>query len=400
MYLRCPSNLRLDATERRVAQVEAFLRQHIPESDRQKIISEIGLDPDWSAAYTANSGQQDATIRIQLEQERHHSAQEYATLLRAAFADDPDFADLRVSFDTGGMVSTALNMGASSPIDIEISGSPRLKKKEAGTSQEEDEARRQAQQAVEEFAKKVRNAAAGVRGAVDVRLQQRNDAPYEIIDVDRQKAAAAGLSTQEVILQVVAALNSSVSINRNFWIDLRSGNQYFVAVQYPENPNMRLEDVLDVFATGTNQPNTVRLSSLATIRRDTGAVEINHTSLYRTFNVLVNVEGRDLAGVANDLDRRLKQLDADKPAGVGWHFKGEYARMNQSGLDLLKGLGGAAVLVYLLQVALFRSWVGPFIILFTVPLGLIGVLTPVPDQHDAQRAVADGGDLPSGHRGQ
>jgi multidrug efflux pump subunit AcrB len=374
MYVHSPSNLRLDAAEKRVAEVENLVRQKIKRSDLQKVISEIGLDPDWSAAYTANSGQQDAVIRIQLEPERSKSAQQYAEILRHAVAEDPAFADLRFSFDTGGMVSTALNMGASSPIDIEISGRPKMKKGENTTPEEEDRERVAAQQTVEDLAKKVRNMAAGVKGAVDVRVQQRNDAPYEIIDVDRQKAAAAGLKTEEVIMQVVAALNSSVSINRNFWIDVRSGNQYFVAVQYPENPRMKIQDVLNVFATGTNQPNTVRLSSLAKIHRSSGAVEINHTSLYKTYDVLINTQGRDIAGVAADVKQGLQKLEGEKPDGVLWKLKGEYDRMNKSTWDLLQGLAGAAVLVYLLQVALFRSWVGPFIIMLTVPLGLIGVL--------------------------
>ena len=161
------------------------------------------------------------------------------------FAANPAFNDLRFSFDTGGLVSTALNMGASSPIDIQIQG---------GTTE----------QALH-LAKEMRNRIADVPGAADVRILQRLDAPYLIIDVNRQKAADQGLSAEDVILQVVAAMNSSVSINRNFWIDTKSGNQYFVGVQYPEDPQSNVESVLNVVATGTNQPNPVKLGSLVTI---------------------------------------------------------------------------------------------------------------------------------------
>jgi multidrug efflux pump subunit AcrB len=377
MYVRCPSNLRLDAAEQRIARVEAFINQHIPRKDREKVVTELGVDPDWSSAYTANSGQQDGVIRIQLTEQRSKSSQEYAVLLRHAFATEPDFADLRVSFDTGGMVSTALNYGASSPIDIQISGSPHIEankdNQRPATPEEEDRIEEQKKQIVDDLVKQVRNLAAGVRGAADVRVLQRRDAPYLVIDVDRQKAAASGLSAENVILQVVAAMNSSVSINRNFWIDVKTGNQYFVAVQYPAEKNAKLEDVLNIFATGTEQPNTVKLSSLTKIHRTSGDVEINHTSLYRTFNVLVNTEGRDIAGVAADLQKRLEGLQV--PEGLRWEMKGEYEKMNTSTSHLLGGLALAAILVYLLQVALFRSWVGPFIIMFTVPLGLIGVLT-------------------------
>ena len=175
MYLRAPSNLRLDASEKRVALVEKFIEDHIPAHERDMIVSEMGLDPDWSSAYTENSGQQDTVLRIQLTEARSRSAQEYAALLRHAFEKDSRFADLRVAFDTGGIVSTALNFGVSSPIDVQIEGGSR------------EDAMNLAQQ--------VKNEARQVRGAADVRVQQRLDAPYLIIDVDKQKAASIGLNT-------------------------------------------------------------------------------------------------------------------------------------------------------------------------------------------------------------
>jgi multidrug efflux pump subunit AcrB len=351
--MRTPSDTRLDAAEVRVAEVERFIEQHIPASDRELIVSEMGLDPDWSVAYSANSGQQDALIRVQLTDKRQLSAQDYAISLRHLFAEEKRFADLRFSFDTGGMVSTALNMGASSPIDIQIEG---------GSTDN-----------AFQLAKRIRDRIADVPGAADVRVQQRLDAPYMIIEVDRKKAGDQGLSADDVILQVVAAMNSSVSINRNFWIDTKSNNQYFVGVQYPESPNRTLEDVLNVPVVGANQTSGVTLGSLVNIRQDTGAVEVNHFSLYRTFNVLINTENRDIGGVASDVQKRLQSLEV--PQGMHIHMKGEYEQMNRSFIDLAQGLALAALLVYLIQVALFRSWVGPFIIMMTVPLGLIGVLT-------------------------
>src|SRR5262249_42269127 len=123
VHVRAPSKSRLDETERRLIAVEDFLKERIPADEREMIVSEIGLDPDWSAAYSDNSGQQDAVVRIQLSEKRRHSAQEYAVLLRHGLEENPkQFGDLRISFETGGMVSTALNYGASSPIDIQIEG--------------------------------------------------------------------------------------------------------------------------------------------------------------------------------------------------------------------------------------------------------------------------------------
>ncbi|HTU22133.1 MAG TPA: efflux RND transporter permease subunit [Gemmataceae bacterium] len=389
VYLRCPSNMRLDATTRRVAAFEEFVKEVIPVKEREMIVSEVGLDPDWSAAYTANSGQQDAVVRIQLSEARTKSSQQYAEELRRRFDEQKHFADLRISFDTGGMVSTALNNGASSPIDIQVTGGSR----DQGLA----------------LATQIRNRVAGVNGVVDARVLQRLDAPYLVINVNREKAATAGLSPTEVIQQAVAAMNSSISIDRNFWIDVKSGNQYFVAVQYPENPSMTLDDLLNVEAKGPNQKYPVKLSSLAQFRRRTGAVEINHDSLQRVYNIQMNLEGRDIGHVAKEVQTSLKSLpvppglrwikeghqhklvkdksaplDAAKSSrephgvtlaeGMSWTMRGEYERMNESFYNLGMGLAGAVVLVYLLQVALFRSWLGPLVIMCTVPLGLIGVV--------------------------
>jgi multidrug efflux pump subunit AcrB len=354
VLLRCPSNLRLDASEKRVEQVEALIRKNIPGDELEMIVSEMGVDPDWSSAYTENSGQQDAVIRIQLTEKRTQSAQEYAARLRQALESDPAMADLRVSFSTGGMISNALNSGASSPLDIQIEGGKR--------------------EVASKIAREVRDRIRGIDGVTDTRVVQRLDAPYLIIDVDRQKAQAAGLTPKEVIDQVVAALNSSLSIDRNFWIDVKSGNQYFVAVQYPDNPSMKFEDLLNIEATGKGQTTPVKLSTLAKFRRVSGAVEINHVSLMPVFNVQVNTEGRDIAAVATDAEKAIADIRANLPPGMFVTFKGEFERMNESFESLLYGMGLAIVLVYLLQVALFRSWLSPFIIMFTVPLGFIGVV--------------------------
>src|SRR5262249_46774327 len=155
---------------------------------------------------------------------------------------------------------------------------------------------------------------------------QRLDAPYLVLEVDRKKASRVGLSASDVILQVVAAMNSSVSINRNFWIDAESGNQYFVAVQYQEDPDRKLEDILTgVHATGTKNPNPVLLSSLIVYppRQTRAAVEVNHVSLEGVFNVLVNTENRDIGSLAAHIEEVLKELP--KPKGVKVELKGEYA---------------------------------------------------------------------------
>ncbi|HVJ68895.1 MAG TPA: efflux RND transporter permease subunit [Caulifigura sp.] len=353
IQVRAPSHLRLDATERRIIDVEKRIAEVIPAHELEMVVSEIGLNNDWSSAYSANAGQQDTVIRLQLNPERAHSAQEYAILLRRAFQDTPDFSDLEFSFDTGGMVSAALNFGASSPIDVQIIG---------GTPDEKFD-----------VARKIRTAIQTVPGAADVRVLQRNDAPYLVLEVDREKAASIGLTARDVIMQVVTAMNSSIALTRNFWIDPKSGNQYFIAVQYPDDPNLRFSDLNQIYATGSNQKTPIRLSSLVTMRETTQAVEFNHVGLKRIVDVLVNTQGRDIGSLAGDINRRLKSLEL--PEGMRIELKGEYARMTESFRSLAIGLGLASLLVYLLMVPLMRSFMLPTIIMAAVPLGLIGVLT-------------------------
>jgi CzcA family heavy metal efflux pump len=352
IQVRGPSNLRLDATEKRIIDVEAAIAEVIPPHELEMVVSEIGLNNDWSAAYSANAGQQDTVIRLQLNPERRHSAQEYAVMLRRRMAEDPRFTDLEFSYDTGGMVSAALNFGASSPIDIQVIG---------GTPEEKFE-----------VAGRIKRLVRDVPGAADVRVLQRNDAPYLVLEVNREKAAAVGLAARDVVMQVVTAMNSSIALTRNFWIDPKSGNQYFVAVQYPDNPYFRIEDLENVTATGTAQKSPVRLATLISLRTTTQPVEFNHNGLKRVVNVQVNTENRDIGAVAGDITRALQGLEM--PKGMKVELKGEYARMKESFESLAVGLALASLLVYLLMVPLMRSFVMPLIIMATVPLGLIGVL--------------------------
>jgi len=173
-------------------------------------------------------------------------------------------------------------------------------------------------------------------------------------------------------MQVVVALNSSISVQRNFWIDSQSGNQYFVGVQYPEDVDRRLEDVLNIPVSGSVQPQAVNLGSLVSVERKLDAVEIHHSGLKRVTNVLVNTDNVDIGSLSKSIQDKLTAVNI--PEGMKVELRGEFERMNESFSNLVVGLGLSAILVYLLQVSLFRSWSGPLVIMVTVPLGFIGVL--------------------------
>lgn len=357
VFVRCPTGSKLEKSNARVARFEDFVREHIPASDLRMIISELGVTTNWSSAYTPNSGPQDAVVKVQLTDQRALTSQQYAALLRHAFEKrqetDPDFADLRVSFDTGGMVSAALNYGATSPIEVQVVG---------GSLQEANQK-----------AREIRDEVRTVAGTADVRILQRFDYPQMLIEIDRKKAQLLGLDVNEVFQTVTTALNSSVVVDRNFWLDPKSGNQYWLAVQYEEKSETSLEEVRNISLASKRSGEVVKLGTLVQFRRrDAGPAELTHDNLANVVSVMVNTEGRDIGGVAADIEERLKHVSL--PRGMVVRMTGEYQRMNESFGNLGVGLVLASVLVYLLMVAQFRSYLSPLIIMFAVPLGLIGVL--------------------------
>lgn len=359
VYVRCPTGLRIERTNERLDAFENFIREMIPTHEIRMIVSELGVTANWSAAYTANSGPQDAIVKIQLTDERTHSVQEYAAIIRDEFlrrqGQNPEFADLRISFDTGGMVAAALNYGATSPLEVQIVGG--------------------SQQNALGIARDLRDKITTIAGAVDVRILQRFDYPQLIIEVDRQKASLMGLDVFEIINNVTTALNSSVTVNKNFWIDPRSGNQYWVGVQYPEESANDLETVRNISLKSKRSNELVKLGTLVSFKRvESSPAEITHDNLASVISVMVNVFGRDLGGMARDVEQIVKQIEGDLPRGMTIRTSGEYQRMNEAFGNLGIGLVLASVLVYLIMVAQFKSFLSPFVIMFTVPLGLIGVV--------------------------
>jgi multidrug efflux pump subunit AcrB len=375
MAVRAPSGTRIEVTNERVDAVEKFIREQVPEHDIELIVSEMGVTPDWSAAYTQNSGPMDAMVKVQLTEHRGHSAQEYASKLRAAFAKEKRFSDLEFAFDTGGLIRGALNEGKSTPLNVRVTGK-NLEKAAQVAALIQAEVRR-------------------VDGVVDARVIQRQNYPEYIVNVDRTKAADLGMTQQDVMQNVVAALNSSITFNKkNFWIDPRSHNQYFVGVQYPEKDITSIETMLDIPITGNLKAATVPLRTLASITRTEVPTEIVHNDIQPSIDLTMGVEGRDLGHIADDVARLLDRFGKKLPDG-NWGpydpstsgskdrqpmsgskivLSGEYARMQQTFRDLGIGLILAVVLIYFLMVALVRSYVVPLCVILVVPLVLAGVL--------------------------
>ncbi len=369
--LRAESGTRIERTEELIARVEETIKETIPPQDLSMLIANAGVLLDWPAAYTPNAGPQDAFIEVQLSEARRHSSQEYAARLRRVLRER--FRTVAFSVHTGGIVTAALNGGLPSPIDIQVTGNKL--------------------DVAHGIAERVRAAVTDVPGAVDVRIQQRLDYPAIKIDVDRMKAAYLGLTPVQVVKNVVTSLNSSINFDPAFWIDESNGNHYFLGAQYPEELIQSLQTLANVPITGLGAttltpvpvrgmpngrpPETVRralLRNVARLEETTAPTEINHINISRVIDVFANVAGRDTGSVAADIEERLGPIRADLPAGYAVHVRGEVQSMRESFGALGFGFLLAAALVYLIMVAQFRSFLDPFVVMFAVPLGLIGVV--------------------------
>ena len=372
MFARAPSGTRIEKTEERVALLEELIKKMIPKHDLELTISELGVNADWSAAYTPNSGPMDALIKVQLTEHRTKSAQEYVHLIRTAVAKDPRFLDMDFAFDAGGLVRGAMNEGKATPINVRITGKN--------------------QKTARAIAEQIRARLVPIDGVVDARIIQRLDYPEYMIDVDRANAADLGLSQEDVMKNVVAAFNSSIQFNkRNFWIDPVGGNQYFVGVQYPEADIKSIETLLNIPITGADQKKAIPLGNLIHLRRTTVPTEVTHQNIQPTIDLTMGVYGRDLGHVSDDVAKAVDEFGKKNRDG-SWQpydpsssgkqllegskivLSGEYARMQDTFRNLFFGLIGASVLIYFLMVGLDKSWVVPLTVMLIVPLCLIGIL--------------------------
>lgn len=380
IYVRGPTGMRIDrpegdygqCTEKFVTQVEDFIRKTIPEHDLDLFISELGVTPDWSAAYTPNAGPMDAIVKVQLTEHRHHTAQHYVEELRKGFAAEERFETLDFAFDAGGMVRGALNEGKSTPINIRLTGKN--------------------QKTLFALAQEIRKRVSEIDGVVDARVMQRMDAPAFRINVDRDMASRLGLTQAEVMHNVVAATNSSITFHKtNFWIDPKTKNQYYVGVQYPEQNFDSMDALRNIPITGHHQAEPVTLGDLATITRDEIPAEIKHVNLQSTIDLSMGVESRDLGHISDDVMNVVNEFGIAEAEGVWAPYdpnskdgktlegskiilSGEYSKMRETFSNLGFGLILASLLIYFLMVGLDQSFIVPITVMSILPLCLIGIL--------------------------
>ncbi|MCG6156255.1 efflux RND transporter permease subunit [Rubinisphaera margarita] len=347
----------LNETENLVERIESTIKDVIPEEQIETLIANIGLPvgkgAGFSTVLSSNSGPDTAYLIVNLKQSnRTTSTKEYVEQLRERFADD--FPMEEFLFVSGGIVNMALNEGIPTPISVQLS---------AGTLE-------QCRVAAEKVVEVVRQ----IPGTADVQIAQSLDYPQFDVQVDRTRAKYLGVDQEDVAQTVLTALGSSVGYSPTIWIDPKSGTDFFMGVQYADNEFQSLDEIHNIpLALDTpNGPITVPLSNIATVKRVTIPGEISHYNIARVNDVHVNVTGRDVGSVARDVERALSEIEF--APGVTTSIRGPVETM-KSGMSLLgTGLVVAGILVYLVLMAQFKSFLDPLIIMLAVPLGLGGVL--------------------------
>lgn len=346
--VRMESGTRLEDANRTISEMEQLIRAETGD-DLEQLIANIGVFYDLPAAYTPNSGTQDAFIGVQLKETHKVSTFEYASRLRKKL--HTEFPGIELSFNTGGMITAALNEGKPAPIDVQVKGND-LK-------------------VLRQISEQIRDTIATLAATRDVRVLQRIDQPAKNIDIDRIKAAELGVEPVEAIKNMVSALNSSVTFDKAFWIDERNGNHYYVGVTYPESEIDNRFVLENVGVNSSLSEKTVPFRNFSKISDGTNPVEINHHKLTRAFNVYANVEGKDIGRVSDEIQTIIEGMDI--PPGYEVNFEGEVAIIQEAFGGLGLGLALAVILSFLIITTLFRSFIQPAVIILAFPFGLIGV---------------------------
>jgi multidrug efflux pump subunit AcrB len=348
--LKAPTGTRIEDTEKYVAQVEDIVHQEIPAHDLNTVVSNIGLMADLSALFTPNSGMHTAFIEVGLKDGHGVSSFEYMSRVRRRIA--AEVPEVRTFLQSGGLVDAVLNQGAPAPIDVQISGMNL----------------NQADGIAQNLAQKFR----AVPGIADVFIPQDMDYPALQIDVNRVRTSELGLTPQEVVDNVITALTSNAMIAPSYWVDPKTGNNYLVTVQYPENQVKSIDDLktIPLRAPGLKMPTA--LGEVADISRILSPTEVDHYQLQRTIDVYVTPSGEDLGSPARAVQ---KIIDATQlPSNLRINTRGLIVTMQSSFHSFGFGLLLAILLVYLILVAQFSSFLDPFLIILAVPTGLVGVM--------------------------
>jgi HAE1 family hydrophobic/amphiphilic exporter-1 len=348
--VKAPTGTRIEVTNDYVKQVEEIVRQVVKPEDLNTVVSNIGVMADLSALFTPNSGMHTAFVQVGLKEDHHVSSFIYMNEVRRRIA--AQLPQVRTYFQSGGLVDAVLNQGKPAPIDVQVSGMD-LKADD---------------RIAQDLARQIRAS----RGVSDVYIPQDMDYPALEVNVNRDRAAELGLSPKEVLDNLITALTSNVVIAPSYWVDPKNGNNYFVTVQYPENQVKSIEDLKAMPLHSPNLKMPTYLNQVADIIPIQTPTEVDHYQLQRTIDVYVAPTGEDIGGPQREISRIINHTQL--PPNTRVDVRGLVLTMQSSFKSFGLGLFLAVLLVYLILVAQFSSFVDPFLIVLAVPTGLIGVV--------------------------
>ncbi len=349
--VKMPSGTRLEVSNRYIARVEQVVRQTVASSELGIIVSNIGISTDISAIYTPNSAMDTAFVQVALTENHKISSFAYIDRTRAALARQTP--ELRTYFQTGGTIDSVINQGLPAPLDIQIS------------SNDEAAAFAQAQQLAESLRRLP--TVAGVYVPQDLRY------PGLALNIDRERASLIGLTPKNVVDNVIIALTSDSTISPSYWVDPKTGNNYFLSVQYSNKQigSMNMEDLESIPLRGDNVKGYTPLRSVAFLKPIDTPTEVDHYQLRRVMDVYVQPKTESLTAVDKQVDRLMTRIPTSH--GMKTSLHGAPVNMNTAFERFGLGLILAVALVYLILMAQFTSFIDPLIILMAVPPGLAGV---------------------------
>jgi multidrug efflux pump subunit AcrB len=355
LHLRARTGTRIEETASLNDQVDQAIRRAIPAAELDNIVDNIGL-PYSGINTTYNTsgviGSADADVLVSLNEKHHRPTQEWVDILRPKLT--AEFPGVMFYFLPADMITQILNFGLPAPIDVQVEGA-------------DSEGNRR-------FADQLLSQIRQVPGIVDLRVQQPFDQPKLHIAVDRTKAQQAGFTQYDIAGGMLVSLSGSFQTTPTFYLNPKNGVTYNVVTQTPQYRINSLQDLQNVPITSPNGTKQEILGDVSTISRGNGMAVVNHYNIHRVIDIFGSVEGRDLGSTGSDITRIVNANEKNLPRGSKVVIRGQMETMKTSYKGLAAGLAVAIVLVYLLIVVNFQSWLDPFIIISALPAALTGIV--------------------------
>src|SRR5208282_508147 len=358
--IKVPTGTRIEVTNDYVAKIEDLIRHIVAPKDLNMILSNIGVVNDISALYTSNAGMYTATIQVALNDGHEVSSFDYMDRVKAGMV--ANFPNVRTFFQSGSMQDAILNQGQPAPIDVQVNT------RDLGLTYN----------TAQDLAERIRQ----LPGVGEIYIPQDMNYPSIRMDIDRVHAGELGLSQKDVVDNVITALNSNIMIAPNYWVDYKTGNDYFLSVQYAEHGKPAIHNLVDLKQIPLRAPNAklpTTLDSVVKLVPLQSPTEVDHYQIQRVVDVYVTPVGEDLGRLRTGILRTI--ADAKLPSNIRVTLRGMVNSMDQSFKSFALGFGISFILLFLILVAQFKSWIDPFLIMLAIPMGFVGVLIILPLTH-------------------